>query len=94
MLYYIIAIPLVSIYCYVICGFRIKNKKAIRKNRKEGYFLQHGSILKDVDFDLLEKIFGEKIEKNKIVTLKEINPEISDTDVINAIKEEFLCKQN
>ena len=62
--------------------------------RKEGYFLQHGSILKDVDFDLLEKIFGEKIEKNKIVTLKEINPEISDTDVINAIKEEFLCKQN
>lgn len=37
--YYVIAIPLVFFYCYVICGFRVKNRKAIRKIRKEGFFL-------------------------------------------------------
>ena len=37
--YYVIAIPLVFFYCYVICGFRVKNRKAIRKIRKSGFFL-------------------------------------------------------
>ncbi len=37
--YYVIAIPLVFFYCYVICGFRVKNRKAIRKIRKGGFFL-------------------------------------------------------
>lgn len=37
--YYVIAIPLVFFYCYIICGFRVKNRKAIRKIRKSGYFL-------------------------------------------------------
>ena len=37
--YYVIAIPLVSFYCYVICGFRVKNRRAIRKIRKGGFFL-------------------------------------------------------
>lgn len=37
--YYVIAIPLVFFYCYVICGFRVKNRKAIRKIRKNGFFL-------------------------------------------------------
>ena len=37
--YYVIAIPLVFFYCYVICGFRVKNRKAIRKIRKAGFFL-------------------------------------------------------
>lgn len=37
--YYVIAIPLVSFYCYAVCGFRIKNRKAIRKIRKTGFFL-------------------------------------------------------
>ena len=62
--------------------------------RKEGFFLQHGSILKDVDFSFLQKVFNEKIEKEKIITLKEINPDLSDIDIINSIKEEFLCRQN
>ena len=57
--------------------------------RKEGYFLQHGSILKDLDYEFLEKVFNEKIDKNKIITLKEINSDLSDADIINAIKEEF-----
>ena len=34
-----IAIPLVFFYCYVVCGFRVKNRKAIRKIRKTGFFL-------------------------------------------------------
>ena len=37
--YYVIAIPLVFFYCYIICGFRVKNRKAIRKIRKGGFFL-------------------------------------------------------
>ena len=37
--YYVIAIPLVFFYCYVICGFRVKNRKAIRSIRKTGFFL-------------------------------------------------------
>ena len=37
--YYVIAIPIVFFYCYVICGFRVKNRKAIRKIRKTGFFL-------------------------------------------------------
>jgi len=37
--YYVIAIPLVFFYCYAICGFRVKNRKAIRSVRKSGFFL-------------------------------------------------------
>ena len=37
--YYVIAAPLVFFYCYMFCGFRVKNRKAIRKIRKTGFFL-------------------------------------------------------
>ena len=37
--YYVIAIPIVFFYCYVVCGYRVKNRKAIRKIRKSGFFL-------------------------------------------------------
>ena len=37
--YYVIAAPLVFFYCYVFCGFRVKNRRAIRKIRKTGFFL-------------------------------------------------------
>lgn len=40
-LYYIIAVPIVAFYCFVIRGVKIKNKKAVRrakKGRKEGIF--------------------------------------------------------
>lgn len=37
--YYVIAIPLVFFCCYVVCGFRVKNRRAIRKIRKSGFFL-------------------------------------------------------
>ncbi len=37
--YYVIAIPLVFFYCYVVCGFRVKNRRAIRKIKSGGFFL-------------------------------------------------------
>ena len=37
--YYVIAIPIVFFICYVVCGFRVKNRKAIRRIRKGGFFL-------------------------------------------------------
>jgi len=51
--------------------------------RKEGYILQHGSILFDYDKDLIERIFGEKIAENSLTCLKEINPSITYEEVKN-----------
>ena len=43
--------------------------------RKEGYILQHGSILFGYDKQLLEKLFNEEVKG--ITTVKEILPDIS-----------------
>ena len=51
--------------------------------RKEGYILQHGSILFDYDKELLEKIFKEEIDINHITCMKEINPDISVIDLLH-----------
>lgn len=51
--------------------------------RKEGYILQHGSILYDYDKTLLEKIFNEPINTSSITCIREINPEISQKDIID-----------
>lgn len=58
--------------------------------RKNGYILQHGSILFDYDKDLILKIFNEPTEFSSIVTLKEINPNIKQEDIISAFKELYL----
>ena len=50
--------------------------------RKQGYILQHGSILFDYDKELLERLFGEEVRG--ITCIKEIMPEIS--------KEVLICK--
>ena len=60
--------------------------------RKEGYLLQHGSIPYELDFELFENIFKEKIEKDKIITLNEINSNLSTRQIIEALKEGF-CKK-
>ena len=39
MAYYLLAIPLVHLYCYVFCGYHVKNKKAVRALKKSGFFL-------------------------------------------------------
>ena len=44
--------------------------------RKNGYILQHGSILIDYDKTLLEKIFHENIDTAEITSIKEIAPDL------------------
>lgn len=53
--------------------------------RKEGYILQHGSILYDYNPDLLEKIFKEKVSTDGIISIKEINPAILKEDIIELL---------
>lgn len=53
--------------------------------RKEGYILQHGSILFDYDKELLEEIFNEKTDENSITCLKQINPEINYENIKNVL---------
>ena len=62
-----------------------KNKKLIgsAQYRKEGYILQHGSILLDYDKNLLETIFNETINTHLITSMKEINPDITIADLIH-----------
>ena len=50
--------------------------------RKEGYILQHGSILYDYDKDLLEKIFKEEVDTSSIISVKEINLNITREDIL------------
>ncbi len=54
--------------------------------RKNGYILQHGSILYDYDRKLLEEIFKEEIDTSSIISVKEINPDLTKEDIINAFK--------
>lgn len=48
--------------------------------RKEGYILQHGSILYDYNPEFLQEIFDEEV--HDITSIKEINPKISKEDII------------
>lgn len=58
--------------------------------RKYGYLLQHGSIPYSLDYDLIEKIFSQKVEREHIITLNEINPNLSTRQIIDALKEGFV----
>lgn len=62
--------------------------------RKEGYILQHGSILFDYDKELIEHVFGEKIcnskaDEGSLTCLKEINPDLNIESIISAINDKF-----
>jgi len=50
--------------------------------RKEGYILQHGSILFGYDKNLLEQLFHEEVSTDSITTVNEVLP--------NLKKEEFI----
>ncbi len=81
-------------YCMNIsCGADVSfmGKKLIgsAQFRSHGYILQHGSILFDLDYDLIEKIFGQKPDKNSIVTMKEINDKITKEELVGALKNGF-----
>ena len=70
-----------------------KGKKLIgsAQCRKEGYILQHGSILYDYDAALLEKIFNEPVSTDTITSVKEINPDILKNDVIEVFSNITNC---
>lgn len=53
--------------------------------RKNGYILQHGSILYDYDRNLLEKIFHENVDTNSITSIREINPALSKKEIIELL---------
>lgn len=54
--------------------------------RKNGYIMQHGSILLDLNKNLSDKIFNEPTDYSSIITLKEINPNFSVEKIISEIK--------
>lgn len=53
--------------------------------RKEGYILQHGSILYDYDRNSLEEIFKEKVDSSSVISLKEINSIVAKDDIIEML---------
>ncbi len=77
-------------YCMLIstgADLCYKNKKLIgsAQCRKNGYILQHGSILYDYDVSLLEKVFNEKVDTNDITSVKEINSGLTKEKIINIL---------
>lgn len=77
-------------YCMSIstgADLSYKGKKLIgsAQFRKEGYILQHGSILFDYDKDLIEKIFLENADENSITCIKLINKNLNYEQVVKAL---------
>ena len=60
--------------------------------RKNGYILQHGSILYDYDKKLLKNVFKEELDTSSITSIKEINPKITKEDIINSFVK--YCKES
>ena len=58
--------------------------------RKEGYILQHGSILFSYDKDLIEKLFDESVDEDSLTCLDFINPQISCDQVVKALHNAFV----
>lgn len=57
--------------------------------RKQGYILQHGSILFGYNKKLLESLFHEEITKDSITTVKDILPNITKEEFVRLF-EEFI----
>lgn len=77
-------------YCMLIstgADLCYENKKLIgsAQCRKNGYILQHGSILYDYDKNLLEEIFGEEVSTDEITSIKEINPNLTKEKIIEIL---------
>lgn len=80
-------------YCMLIstgADLCYNNKKLIgsAQCRKNGYILQHGSILYDCDKSLLETVFGEHVSSDEITTIKEINPNLTKEKIIEILSME------
>ena len=77
-------------YCMLIstgADLCFNGKKVIgsAQCRKQGYILQHGSILYDFDKKLLEEIFKENVSTEEIISIKKINPSLSKQDIIDIL---------
>ena len=77
-------------YCMLIstgADLCYKNRKLIgsAQCRKNGYILQHGSILYDYDKNLLETIFQEEVNTNEIATIKEIAPHLTKEKLVELL---------
>ena len=77
-------------YCMLVstgADLCYKGKKLIgsAQCRKQGYILQHGSILYDYNKNLLEQIFKEPVTTNEITSIKEINPALTKQEIINTL---------
>lgn len=77
-------------YCMLIstgADLCYKGKKLIgsAQCRKNGYILQHGSILYNYNRKLLENLFNEEIDTNSITSIKEINPNITKEEIISLL---------
>lgn len=57
--------------------------------RKQGYILQHGSVLFSYDKDVIEQIFNEKTQTDSITCINEINSNLTREDIIDAMKKGF-----
>ena len=57
--------------------------------RKQGYILQHGSVLFNYNLQIIEKIFQEKNNNNSITYIDEINPALTRKDVVSAMLKGF-----
>lgn len=81
-------------YCMLIstgADLCFKGRKLIgsAQCRKHGYILQHGSILYDYNKALLEKIFKEKVSNDEIVSIKEINPRLTKSEIVAILSREL-----
>ena len=57
--------------------------------RKQGYILQHGSIMFSYNPDLIQNIFGEEPQADKITTLNEIAPNLGLEQLCKFLKSGF-----
>ena len=62
--------------------------------RKQGYILQHGSIMFDYDKDVIKNIFGETPASENITTIKESAPQLKLEELCDSLKkgmEDYFC---
>lgn len=77
-------------YCMSIstgADLSYQNKKLIgsAQYRKQGYILQHGSILLDYDSKIIETIFNEKVDEHTITSIRQINPKLDIKELSDSI---------
>ena len=73
-----------------------KGKKIIgsAQGRKNGYILQHGSVLIDLDMNIIKKLFHEPFNASEITFIKNIDNSIKLKDLVYCLKTGFENKFN